>query len=293
MTALHARGEVELHVVAQVVKTELVVRSIGDVGGVGRLPLEIIHVVLNATDLESEETMDLSHPFRVTRSKIIVDGDHINTASGERVQIRRKSGDQGLTFAGAHLGNLSLMQHESANHLHIKVPHAGRSLAGFAHYGKCFRKKLVQDFPFAVLAIVFVARVFDGILNPRLEMSGLLAKLVVRKFLDFGFERVDLFDDGTNRFQESLVAATENFGQDFIETCHNCCTLRANSADSSPIEVECNLRLYGSEKLPASGSSHHCQTTENQLWKGDFIDCRLSRAICTEHDRFAVSGELR
>jgi hypothetical protein len=52
------------------------------------------------------------------------------------------------------------------------VPHARGALARLAHDGECFRKNLIQDFPLAVLAIVFVARIFNGILNLRLKLRG-------------------------------------------------------------------------------------------------------------------------
>ena len=81
MPALHTGRKVKLHVVAQVVEAKLVVGAVSDVGGVGGLALEVVHVVLNTTDFETEEAVNLSHPFRVARGKIIVDGDDVNAAA--------------------------------------------------------------------------------------------------------------------------------------------------------------------------------------------------------------------
>ncbi len=43
--ALHAIAQVELHVVAQVVESEFIVRAIGHIGGVGGAALDVIKVV--------------------------------------------------------------------------------------------------------------------------------------------------------------------------------------------------------------------------------------------------------
>src|SRR5688500_13082037 len=129
MTTLHAGGEVKLHVVAQVVETEFVVRAVGDVGGVSCLPFEVIHVVLNTADFESEKTMDLAHPLGVAGGEVVVHSYDVNAAaSGQRIQIRRQSSDESFALAGAHLGNLSLVENDAADQLHVEMANAsGRS----------------------------------------------------------------------------------------------------------------------------------------------------------------------
>src|SRR5256885_16778626 len=104
MAMLHTRREIELHVVAQVIKTKLVVRAVGDIGVVSGLPLEIIHVVLDATDGQTEEAMNLAHPLGVARGQVIVYGDDVYAAPGQRIQIRRQRCYERLSFARAHLG---------------------------------------------------------------------------------------------------------------------------------------------------------------------------------------------
>src|SRR5688572_5073918 len=116
MTALHAGGEVKLHVVAQVVKPEFVVRSVGDVGGVGRLPFEVVHVVLDTPDFKSQETVNLTHPFRVARSQIVVDGNDMDAAAAsERIKVSGERGYQGFAFAGSHFSDFALMQDNAAD----------------------------------------------------------------------------------------------------------------------------------------------------------------------------------
>jgi hypothetical protein len=41
----------------------------------------------------------------------------------------RQRGDQGLALAGAHLGDLALVQHHAADQLHVEVAHAEHARA--------------------------------------------------------------------------------------------------------------------------------------------------------------------
>src|SRR5437764_15141676 len=104
MSALHAGRQVKLHVVAQVIEAELVVRAVGDVRGVGCLPLKVVHVVLNAADFAAEKAMNLSHPLSVARGQIVIDGDDVNAAATRQsVEIRWNGGDEHLTCTRSHL----------------------------------------------------------------------------------------------------------------------------------------------------------------------------------------------
>ncbi len=157
MTALDTGREVKLHVVAQVVEAEFVVGAVGDVGGIGSLSLEIVHVVLDTADFQTEEAMNLAHPLRVARSEIIVHGNDVNAAAaGQRVQVGRQRGDQRFAFTGAHLGDLALVQDDAADQLHVEVAHAGSAHAGFSDDGKSFRQNLVERLALDAFAFVFV-----------------------------------------------------------------------------------------------------------------------------------------
>ena len=78
MPALHVVRELELHVVAEVVEPELVVRAVGDVGGVGDLPLGVVQFVLNDADGHAEEAVDPAHPLRVAAGEVVVDRDDVD-----------------------------------------------------------------------------------------------------------------------------------------------------------------------------------------------------------------------
>jgi hypothetical protein len=109
------------HVVAQVVEAELVVGPVGDVGAVCRLPLFGTLVRLDQPDAESEEAVDAPHPFGVSTSQIVVDRDDMHALARQAIQVTRQGRDEGLTFTGAHLGDVSEVQRRATDDLDIVV----------------------------------------------------------------------------------------------------------------------------------------------------------------------------
>ena len=85
MSALNAVFFVDLHVVTQIVKTKLIVGTISNVCLVCFLTLCRLDIVDNQTYLESQPAVYLAHLFRVTFCKVIVDGNNMNTFSGQSV----------------------------------------------------------------------------------------------------------------------------------------------------------------------------------------------------------------
>ncbi len=85
MIALNAGRQIELHIIAQIIEAEFIVSTVSDVGGVGCLTLEIVHVVLNAANFQTEKAIDLAHPFGVARSQVIIHRDNVHAAAGQRV----------------------------------------------------------------------------------------------------------------------------------------------------------------------------------------------------------------
>jgi hypothetical protein len=159
--ALDARVERVRHVVAQVVEAELVVRPVDDVGGVGlaaihhpelmlvfrggfarRVEEERLAPVLGAGGFlqhahrQPEHLVDRPHPARVAAGEVVVDGDDVHAAPGERVEIRGERRDERLAFARAHLRDFALVQGDAADELHVEVPQAEGAHGGFAHRGE-------------------------------------------------------------------------------------------------------------------------------------------------------------
>ncbi len=133
-----------LHVVAQIVEAELVVGAVGDVAVVLLLALLVVEPVHDGADGEPEELVDLAHPFGVAAGQVIVDGDHVHAASGERVEIDRQRGDQGLAFAGLHLGDVAFVQDHAADQLHVEMALAEGALGGLAHGGEGGHQDVVE-----------------------------------------------------------------------------------------------------------------------------------------------------
>ena len=83
-------------------------------------------------DGEAEELVDLPHPLGVALGEVVVDGDDVDAAAGERVEIDRQRGDQRLAFAGLHLGDPAVVQDHAADELDVEMALAERALGGLA-----------------------------------------------------------------------------------------------------------------------------------------------------------------
>ena len=168
------------HVVAQVVETELGVGAVGDVCLVGRtLELER-HIVLEQTDGHSQVLVDAAHPLGVALCQVIVDGNDMHALAGDSVEVAGQRGDQGLTFAGLHLGDMALMKRHGADELYVKVTHARDALGSLTHGGKSLGKHVVKRLAVGVTLA---------------ELIGLGAELLLGHLLKLGLKTVDLVND--------------------------------------------------------------------------------------------------
>ncbi len=77
------------HVVAQIVETEFVVGTVGDVGRIGLVLVGVIHARIHHAHVQAEEVVQLAHLGGVTPGQIVVDGDHMHTLAGERIEVDR------------------------------------------------------------------------------------------------------------------------------------------------------------------------------------------------------------
>jgi len=62
------------------------------------------------------------------------------------VEVQRQGSDKRLAFARLHLRDLALVEHDTADELHIEMAQAGRAHGGFPHQGKRFRQEVIQRF---------------------------------------------------------------------------------------------------------------------------------------------------
>ncbi len=117
-------GVEDERVVAQVVEAELVVRAVGDVGGVGGAARGAVRLVaVDHVDGEAVELEDRRHPLGVAPREVRVDGDDVHAAPGEGVEVDRRDADERLALARLHLGDAALVERDAAEQLHVVGHH--------------------------------------------------------------------------------------------------------------------------------------------------------------------------
>ena len=121
---LYKVGRRHGHIVTQVIEAELVVRTEGDVCLIGLAACGRVRLVLvDTVDGQSVEHIERPHPLGVTLCQIVVDGYDVDTVAGERIEKHRKGGNECLALTCRHLGDLALMQDDTAEDLYVIVYH--------------------------------------------------------------------------------------------------------------------------------------------------------------------------
>ena len=172
--------------------------AVGDVGGIGGAALVVVQSVHNEAHRQSEIAIDLAHPFAVAAGKIVVDGDDMDALAGQRVQVGGQRSHQRLTFAGLHLGDAALMQHDAAHQLDGVGAHPQHTVGGLPHGGKGLRQNVVQRL---------------AVLQTGLELRRLGLQLGVGQRLILVLQRRDLVHDGIDALQLTLAVCSENLGK--------------------------------------------------------------------------------
>ena len=144
--ALNQLIEAELHIIAQVVKTKLVVGGINNIAVVGDFTLHIIFFMNNIVNGQPEETIYLPHPFGIAFGQIVVDRNDMDAFAFQSVQIGGQRSNQGFAFTGFHLGNHPLMQDNTANQLDIIMSLTQSPFGSLADDGKSLRQQIVKRF---------------------------------------------------------------------------------------------------------------------------------------------------
>ena len=180
VAALHTLLGAGDHVVAQVVEAELGVGAVGDIGLVGRtLELER-HIVLQQADGHAQVLVDAAHPLGVALGQVVIDGNDMHALAGDSVEVAGQGGDEGLAFAGLHLGDVALVKRHGADELHVKVTHAHGALGSLTHGGKGLGEHVVERLAVGVALA---------------ELISLAAELLLGHLLKLGLKTVDLVDD--------------------------------------------------------------------------------------------------
>ena len=117
-----------------------------------------------------EEVVDRAHPLRVAAREVVVDGDDVDAAPGERVEDGGERRDEGLALARLHLGDLALVEDDATHQLDVEVAHAQRPLHRLAAGGEHVGDHLVEG-GLEPLEVALVARLLE--VAPPLEIGAL------------------------------------------------------------------------------------------------------------------------
>ena len=199
VAALHDSLERHRHVVAQIVEAELGVRAVGDVGLVGLLARAERHHVLDVRGAHAERLEHDLRPLLVALGEVVVHRDQVDATARERVEVERLRRDEGLAFAGLHLGDVALVQDDAAHQLHVEEADAHRALERLADRGERLEEDLVERL---------------AVLEPLPELGGLAAELVVGELLELRLEGADVL----RLLREALAAPSLAEAQDLLET---------------------------------------------------------------------------
>ena len=160
--------------------------------------------------VKPEERVELAHPLGVALGQVVVDRDHVNAVSGQRIEIHRKRGDQRLAFTGLHLGDFALVQDNATDELHVEVPHLQHAPASLARNRKRFGQNLVENF---FQRGRFFVSVFDRVhafVNALAEFVCPGPELLVGELLHLGLERVDALHQRHDALDLALIAGAKN-----------------------------------------------------------------------------------
>ena len=155
-------------------------------------------VRLDHADGQAERLVDRPHPLGVAAREVVVDRHQVDALPGERVQVDRQRRGERLALAGAHLGDRALVQHRTAQDLHVEVAHAERALRGLAHDRERLGQQIVQRL---------------ALFEPLAELGGLAAELVIGERSELVFERVDVAHGAFQTAQGLALARPEDLVQ--------------------------------------------------------------------------------
>ena len=119
----------------------------------------------------------------------------MNALARERVQVRRKGGNEGFTFTCFHLGDTSLMKDDSADNLYRKVLHAQHAPARLAARRERLGQKIVERF---------------AVGKTLLKESGLVFELALAHFGVLVLKRKHLVADRLHALNLALAVVAEH-----------------------------------------------------------------------------------
>ena len=128
--ALHQVFRTARHVIAEIIETEFVVGSVGDICFVGLAALGRIRlVVVDAINGQAEEFEQRTVPLAVSSGEVIVHSNDMHTALAEGIEISGQGRNEGFTFTGTHFSDFTAVQGQATDELHVVVHHVPSHLS--------------------------------------------------------------------------------------------------------------------------------------------------------------------
>ena len=149
--------------------------------------------------LQPEILVNAAHFLRADPCEVFVRGDDVDTLALEAVQIGREDRDDGLAFAGLHLGDPPLMEEDAAHDLHVERSLAEDAVGRLAHARIGLGEDIVERFPGGEAALEDV--------GPRAHIRVGHGPVLVRK-------GVHLFHGGHDFSDLTFGVGAENLGND-------------------------------------------------------------------------------
>ena len=133
VTTLHEIHWASSHIITEVVKTEFVVSTEGDIASICTAAFVRVRTMfINTIHRQTVEHIERSHPLGVTFGKVVVDCHHVYALVSKRIEEHRQSSHQCFTFTRSHLSDRATllfvifnrtMKNYTTNKLDIIVHH--------------------------------------------------------------------------------------------------------------------------------------------------------------------------
>ena len=139
-------------IIKQIIKSKRTMRCVNNICCINFPFLVTRELVLfifrdSGAHRKPQKLIDRTHFLSIPVCQITVGCDKHTRFSRKRIQIQRHRSRQCLSLTGIHLHQISLMQTDSSQNLHIIGTLAKNPLIRFNTYGKCLHQKPVKLLP--------------------------------------------------------------------------------------------------------------------------------------------------
>ena len=126
----HQIGNVGHQLVAQDVEPDLVDGGVRDVTPVGGPTIARSGLRGDPPDRQAQRLDQRTHPLRVAAGQVVVDGDNVHVAAGQRIARRGDGAGQRLALSGGHLHDVAGHHPQRTEQLDIERTEPGHPVGG-------------------------------------------------------------------------------------------------------------------------------------------------------------------